>query len=98
MEKNKKTERKKTTKNHALAFSENSGPQSRSAVCSNLQALHDAECKELLRQTKEYEALRFLQDGKNQGSKSCVSILPKQANNPVSSSKLSITVPWCRIA
>ena len=72
--------------------------KSRSAVCSNLQALHDAECKELLRQTKEYEALRFLQDGKNQGSKSCVSILPKQANNPVSSSKLSITVPWCRIA
>ena len=27
IKKNKKTERKKTTKNHALAFSENSGPQ-----------------------------------------------------------------------
>ena len=51
--------------------------KSRSAVCPNLRALHDAERKELLRQTKEYEALRFLKDGKNQGSKSCVSILPK---------------------
>ena len=81
MNKTKETERKKTTKNHALAFSENSGPQSRSAVCSNLQALHDAECKELLRQTKEYEALRFLKDGKIQVTKSNVSILPKPANS-----------------
>ena len=93
MEKNKKTERKKTTKNHALAFSENSGPQSRSAVCSNLQALHDAECKELLRQTKEYEALRFLKDRKVQVSRSYVPILPKPPNSPVTSYKAYISVP-----
>ena len=52
--------------------------KSRSAVCSNLQALHDAEGKELLRQTQEYEALRFLKDRKVQVSISYVSILPSK--------------------
>ena len=79
-------------------FQKPGAPQSPSAVCSKLQALQDAECEELLRQTEEYEALRFLKDGKIQVTKSNVSILPKQANSPVSSSKVSITVPWCRIA
>ena len=67
--------------------------KSRSAVCSNLQALHDAECKELLRQTKEYEALRFLKDRKVQVSRSYVPILPKPPNSPVTSYKASISVP-----
>ena len=62
--------------------------KSRSAVCSNLQALHDAEGKELLRQTQEYEALRFLKDGKIQVTKSNVSILPKPANSPCPLNKL----------
>ena len=98
MKKNKKSERKKTTKNHALAFSENSGPQV--PQCCVPQPAGSARCRaqELLRQTKEYEALRFLKDGKIQVTKSCVSILPKPANSPVSSSNVSITVPWCRIA
>ena len=52
--------------------------KSRSAVCSNLQALHDAEGKELLRQTQEYEALRNLKDRKVQVSISYVSILPSK--------------------
>ena len=52
--------------------------KSRSAVCPNLRALHDAERKELLRQTQEYEALRFLKDRKVQVSISYVSILPSK--------------------
>ena len=88
MNKNKKTERKKTTKNHALDFSENSGPPGPSPVFSNLGALQDAECEELLRQTEEYEALRFLKDGKIQVTKSNVSILPKPANSPCPVTKL----------
>ena len=71
--------------------------KSRSAVCPNLRALHDAERKELLRQTKEYEALRFLKDRTVQVSRSYVPILPKPPNSPVSSYKASISVPWCGI-
>ena len=71
--------------------------KSRSAVCPNLRALHDAERKELLRQTQEYEALRFLKDRKVQVSRSYVPILPKPPNSPGSSDKVSISFPWCRI-
>ena len=71
--------------------------KSRSAVCPNLRALHDAERKELLRQTEEYEALRFLKDRKVQVSRSYVPILPKPPNSPVSCYKASISVPWCGI-
>ncbi|XP_053785238.1 cilium assembly protein DZIP1L-like [Desmodus rotundus] len=41
-------------------------PQSRSAVCSNLGALQDVECEELLRQTQELQALRILKKAKIQ--------------------------------
>ena len=79
-------------------FQKTEAHKSRSAVCSNLRALQDAEGEELLRETEEYEALRFLKDRKFQVSKSYVPILPKPPNSPVSSSKVSITVPWCRTA
>ena len=69
-------------------FQKPGAPQSPSAVCSKLQALQDAECGELLRQTEEYEALRFLKDGKIQVAKSNVSILPKPANSPCPLTKL----------
>ena len=69
-------------------FQKTAAPQGPSAVCSNLRALQDAECEELLRQTEEYEALRFLKDGKIQVTKSNVSILPKPANSPCPLTKL----------
>ena len=78
-------------------FQKPGAPQSPSAVCSKLQALQDAECEELLRQTEEYEALRFLKDRKVQVSRSYVPILPKPPNSPVSCYKASISVPWCGI-
>ena len=69
-------------------FQKTAAPKGPSAVCSNLWALQDAECEELLRQTEEYEALRFLKDGKIQVTKSNVSILPKPANSPCPLTKL----------
>ena len=78
-------------------FQKTAAPQGPSAVCSNLRALQDADCEELLRQTEEYEALRFLKDGKIQVSRSYVPILPKPPNSPVSCYKASIYVPWCGI-
>ena len=62
-------------------FQKPGAPQSPSAVCSKLQAPQDAECEELLRQTEEYEALRFLKDRKVQVSKSCV-YPPKASQQP----------------
>ena len=59
-------------------FQKTAAPKGPSAVCSNLRALQDAECEELLRQTQEYEALRFLKDRKVQVSISYVSILPSK--------------------
>ena len=69
-------------------FQKTAAPKGPSAVCSNLRALQDAECEELLRQTEEYEALRFLKDGKIQVTKSTVSILPTPANSPCPLNKL----------
>ena len=69
-------------------FQKTAAPKGPSAVCSYLRALQEAECEELLRQTEEYEALRFLKDGKIQVTKSNVSILPKPANSPCPLKKL----------
>ena len=78
-------------------FQKRAAQQSSSAVCSNLRALQDAECEELLRQTEEYEAQRFLKDRKIQVRQSSVPILPKPPKSPGSSYKVSISLPWCRI-
>ena len=74
-------------------FQKPGASQSPSDVCSNLRALQDAEGEELLRETEEYEALRFLKDRKFQVSKSYVPILPKPPNSPVTSYKAYISVP-----
>ena len=78
-------------------FQKPGAPQSPSAVCSKLQALQDAECEELLRQTEEYEAQRFLKDRRIQVRQSSEPIVPKPPNSPGSSDKVSISFPWCRI-
>ena len=78
-------------------FQKRGAPHSPSAVCSNLRALQDAECEELLRQTEEYEAQRFLKDRRIQVRQSSEPIVPKPPNSPGSSDKVSISFPWCRI-
>ena len=97
MNRNKKTERKTKAQNMSWPFQKRAAPQSPSAVCSKLGALQDAECEELLRQTEQYEAQRFLKDRKIQVRQSSVPILPKPPNSPGSSYKVSISLPWCRI-